>query len=32
VAEEFLLPTVFDQLCYIKDASGWKIAGSNGTD
>ena len=32
VAAEFLLPTVFDQLCYIKDASGWKIADYNGTN
>jgi len=32
VAEEFLLPIAFDQLCYIKDASGWKIAGYYGTN
>jgi Amidase len=32
VAAEFLSPTEFDQLCYVKDASGWKIAGYNGTD
>jgi hypothetical protein len=31
-AAEFLSPTAFDQLCYIKDASGWKIAGYNGTN
>jgi hypothetical protein len=31
VALEFLLPIAFDQLCYIKDASGWKIAGYYGT-
>jgi hypothetical protein len=30
VAEEFLSALEFDQLCYIKDASGWKIAGYAG--
>ena len=32
VADEFLLPIEFDQLCYIKDASGWKIAGYYGSN
>ncbi len=32
VAAEFLSPTAFEQLCYVKDTSGWKIAGYNGTD
>jgi hypothetical protein len=32
VAAEFLSPTTFDQLCYLKDGSGWKIAGYNGTN
>ena len=32
VAAEFLSPTAFEQLCYVKDASGWKIAGYNGVD
>jgi hypothetical protein len=32
VAAEFLSPTAIEQLCYVKDASGWKIAGYNGVD
>jgi hypothetical protein len=32
VAEELLSPIAFDQLCYIKDASGWKIAGYYGSN
>lgn len=32
VAYQSLLPIAFDQLCYIKDASGWKIAGYYGTN
>lgn len=32
VAYEFLSPIAFDQLCYMKDASGWKIAGYYGTN
>jgi hypothetical protein len=32
VAAELLSPTAFEQLCYVKEASGWKIAGYNGTD
>ncbi|MFD2181363.1 hypothetical protein [Rhodoplanes azumiensis] len=27
VSADAVLPLVFEQLCYIKDASGWKIAG-----
>jgi hypothetical protein len=32
VAYESLSPIAYDQLCYIKDASGWKIAGYYGTN
>jgi hypothetical protein len=32
VAYESLSPIAFDQLCYIKDASGWKIAGYYGSN
>jgi hypothetical protein len=32
VADEFLSALDGDQLCYIKDASGWKIAGYSGGD
>jgi hypothetical protein len=32
VAFESLSPIAFDQLCYIKDASGWKIAGYYGAN
>jgi hypothetical protein len=32
VAVELLSPIAFDQLCYIKDASGWKIAGYYGSN
>jgi len=32
VAYEFLFPIAFDQFCYVKDASGWKIAGYYGTN
>ena len=27
-----LLPVVFDQLCYIKESGGWKIAGYSGSE
>lgn len=27
VAADAVLPLIFEQLCYVKDASGWKIAG-----
>ena len=32
VAIDAISPIAFDQLCYIKDASGWKIAGYVGSD
>jgi hypothetical protein len=32
VAEEFISPLGTDQLCYVKDASGWKIAGYAGNE
>jgi len=32
VLEEFLLSLGTDQLCYVKDATGWKIAGYAGGD
>jgi hypothetical protein len=32
VHEEFIAPLGTDQLCYVKDASGWKIAGYAGNE
>jgi hypothetical protein len=32
VAEEFISPLGTDQICYVKDGSGWKIAGYAGND
>jgi hypothetical protein len=32
VLEEFISSLDSDQLCYIKDATGWKIAGYAGND
>jgi hypothetical protein len=32
VAEEFIAPLGTDQLCYVKDGSGWKVAGYAGND
>jgi hypothetical protein len=32
VAEDFISPLGTDQLCYFKDAGGWKIAGYAGND
>lgn len=32
VHEEFIAPLGTDQLCYVKDGSGWKIAGYAGND
>ena len=31
-SEEFLSSLDSDQMCYVKDASGWKIAGYAGND
>jgi hypothetical protein len=32
VPADSLLPVLFDQICYVKDASGWKITGYVGGD
>jgi len=31
VSEDTISPIGFDQICYVKDASGWKIAGYSGS-
>jgi hypothetical protein len=32
VSIDGISPTGFDQLCYLKDASGWKIVGFESAD